>query len=964
MERALHAVLLLDQQGLPLPQNMVLDLIQRCSKAKDLSAGRQLYFLLSKNGLNAIAIIGNHLIRMFTSCGSLLYSHETFHKVAKPDAYTWNAIISAHAKLGQFDDAFDFYQSMQNTDIKPNIVTFLCILKACAFTRALQQGRLIHDHIIRSRTRGAIAIDNTLIDMYAKCGSIGEAERVFDGLTNQDVVSWGALVSGYVQHEHGLPALELFEKMQQTAVQPGKVVFLSVLKACTIINSSVLGRQIHDITVRYNFDLDGQVGSMLVEMYAKCGSFQEAHKVFNSIPSQDAVLWCSLIAGYSERGHELQVLELFGDMQKVTLQPDRVTFIFILKACGGINAFEHGWLIHNMIVKSFLEADKAVANSLIDMYAKWGDFKGASSIFSKLSSPDEVSWGAMIAGYVHHGQDHLALQFFEDMQQKDTKPDTLIFLLALKSCGNLGKLGKGNLIHQVVVEGGLHSDVVIANAVIDMYGKCAGLEEATCVFGSIPNKKIGSWDALIAAYSNNDECNHKALEIFEKVQKQGLKPSKGTFLGVLKVCVGLKASREGKCLHDELIRSDVVLDKVIENTIIDMYAKCGFLKEAHNVFSRMRKPNEVSWGAIIAGYVGHGKNFYALKLFEKMQLSGIQANAVVSSCILKACGNIGMMEHGRLIHDKVIRNGLVTNDVWNTLVDMYAKCGSTDEAQKVFDSSLSKDLLSWGALIAGYTQHNDGFRALDVYRKMQQENCKPNKAVLLCVLQACGTTGAFVEGRLVYMQIMEDGFELDAHLGNTLLDMYAKCGTMQEACYVFAMLPIRDMVSWGVLMAGYVRNNECKKVEECFKLMHREGLKPGDFIFTSILSACSHAGLLEEGLKHFNLMTIDHALLPGQKHYSCISDLLGRAGCFQEAVDVFQTMPMPPDIILWTSLLDSCKTHGYKRLGTQCFKELLDTDPDDASWYVLMLNICANAPTSVEAERKEYFNIWDMCTKI
>ncbi|MCO5555422.1 hypothetical protein L7F22_008968 [Adiantum nelumboides] len=192
------------------------------------------------------------------------------------------------------------------------------------------------------------------------------------------------------------------------------------------------------------------------------------------------------------------------------------------------------------------------------------------------------------------------------------------------------------------------------------------------------------------------------------------------------------------------------------------------------------------------------------------------------------------------------------------------------------------------------------------------------------------------------MQSVEDGLELDAVLGNTLLDMYTKCGSMVEAHHVFAMLLKRDMVSWGVLMAGFVRNNECRQVVGCLMQMEQKGLRPEDFIFTSILAACSHAGLLE-GLKFFTMMIVDYGIVPRRDHYSCISDLLGRAGCFHEALDLLQSMPMPPDMIQWTALLDSCESHGNKSLGTQCFEELLHADPDEASWYILMLRICASA---------------------
>ncbi|MCO5574179.1 hypothetical protein L7F22_027961 [Adiantum nelumboides] len=954
MGRALHAeVDLLDQQALPLPYNTILELICRCSKAKDLVASKRLYFILAKNKLDGITILGNHLIRMFTSCGSLNDADRVFYRVVNPDAYTWNAVISAHATHGQFDHAFDLYKRMHKTRIQPNVVTFLCIIKACTSSGALQIGRLVHDHAIKSGYKGVLMVENTLIDMYVKCGSLDEAERVFYGLTNRDVVTWAVMATGYVQHELGMRALDLFGEMLQMAVEPSKIIFFSALKACLIIASLVHGRQIYIGIVRSGLDSDLQVGSVLIELYATCGSLQEAHNVFERLPNRDVVIWCSLIAGYAERGYNMQVLELYEDMQKAAVEPDRVTYIYVLKACGDMSALDYGLMIHHILVKCSLESESNISNSLIDMLAKCGDFKGASSVLNMLLYPDEVSWAAIITGYVHHGHHDLALQLYEDMQKRHVMPDKPVFNLVLKACGNVGDNKHGNLIHKALIERGLESDVMIAKTLIDMYGKCTSLEEATYVFDHTAGKDVDMWDALITAYSNHDEHSCKALELFEKLQKQGLKPTKGMILCILKVCGGLRAVKEGKCLHDKLIKTELESDGIIENTIIDMYTKCGLLKEACCVFSRLAKPNQVSWGAMIAGYVGHRKSFAALKLFQKMQLANIETNSVLSACIFKACGDIGASKQGRIVHDKVIRSGLITNDVLNTLVYMYANCGNLDEAQKMFDSISSKIFAPWAALIAGYTHHGSGIKALDLYQKMLQVNLKQNKAVASCILQACAVTGAFVEGRLVFMQIVEDGLELDAVLGNTVLDMYTKCGSMVEAHHVFAMLLRRDMVSWGVLMAGFVRNNECRQVVGCLMQMEQKGLRPEDFIFTSILAACSHAGLLEEGLKFFTMMIVDYGIVPRRDHYSCISDLLGRAGCFHEALDVLQSMPMPPDMIQWTALLDSCESYGNKSLGTQCFDELLHADPDEASWYVLMLRICASASDScVEVQSK------------
>ncbi|KAH7437589.1 hypothetical protein KP509_05G079500 [Ceratopteris richardii] len=745
--------------------------------------------------------------------------------------------------------------------------------------------------------------------------------------------------------------------MNQMDLQPSKVVYLSFLKACSAMNSLVHGRQIHDDIVRNGLNSDMQVGSLLIEMYSKCGMLQEAKNVFGRLSKHDVVVWCSLISGYIERDCNLQVLVMFHEMLRAAVRPDRITYIYVLKACGTMDGCQYGWLIHDLLVKDALESDSTILNSLIDMYGKLGNFKDALSSFSMLSYPDQISWGAIITGYVHHGYDELAVQTFADMQKRMI-PDKVLFLLILKACKKLGAIRSGFLIHQELVESGMESDSEVARTLIYMYGGCRAIVEATHVFNCSSSKNVELWDALIGACSNHDEHNYIALFLFEKFLQQGFKPNKGIVLCVLGVCGALRTAWEGKCLHDDLIRGESELDQLMENCLIDMYSKCGLLKDARCVFDRLARPSEVSWGAMVAGYVGHGENLAAFELFERMEQMNIKENAVVLSCILKACGDLGASKQGKIVHNIVIKTTLATNDVWNSLVDMYAKCGRMAEAQKVFDGMSNKDLNSWGMLMAGYVQHGDSLKALDLYQKMHMLDIKPNRAVLIYMLQACSITGALVEGRLIFMQLIEDGFELDAVLGNTLLNMYTKCGSIQEACYVFAKLPSRDTASWSVLMGGFAQSNECGLAEKCVELMEQDGLKPGAAIFTSILAVCSHGGFLDKGLKHFSLMNVDHGFLPGEKHLSCINDLLGRAGHFKEAVDLFQSMPVHPDAILWTSLFDKCKQYENQRLGSQCFKELLNLDPDQASWYVLMLKIYANAvDSSAEAKGEETVKI-------
>jgi pentatricopeptide repeat protein len=342
---------------------------------------------------------------------------------------------------------------------------------------------------------------------------------------------------------------------------------------------------------------------------------------------------------------------------------------------------------------------------------------------------------------------------------------------------------------------------------------------------------------------------------------------------------------------------------------------------------------------MISGYVLQGKGYLALKLFEEMLLQNVEPNEVTLSGALAACSNVGAMEEGKLIYDSVIRNGTLTTIISNTLVDMYGKFGLTEEAENVFKGFSDHNVISWGTLIAGYTMQSNGLKALDLYKKMLRDDIVPTKPVFLSTLQASALVGALEEGQLIHVQITESGYEADVVLGNTLIDMYAKCGKLHEACNVFASLESRDMVSWSAMMSGFIWNDKCKEVDRCFQSMQKHGLKAAQFIFTNILDACNHSGFLVEGLRYFRWMTQVHGFSPDLNHYSCMSDVLGRGGCLLEAIDLLHTMPKVPDIISWTSLLVSCRIHGNRKLASKCFQELLDREPNEGSWYVLISEI-------------------------
>lgn len=372
---------------------------------------------MASTSLYSVTVLADHLIRLFTVCGSLPDANDTFARVPNPTIFTWNAIISAHTKLSECHRALLLYRDMQRQGGRPNRVTFLCVLKACGSLRALSFGRQTHDDIISTGLKSDVVIANMLIDMYSKCGSLHEARSVFDELQYQgDVVSWSAMIAGYAQHGCGLAALDLYEKMQEEGIRPENTTFSSILKACGSIGAIHQGRQIHDQISRDGLLSDVVIGGTLIDMYVRCGKVNEARFVFDSLPSHDEVTWGTMISGYAMHGHGFPALKLFGEMQQMQIQPDRAIYLCVLKACGLVGATEEGRLAHGQLINQNLESDVAVRNALVDMYACCANFKDACKVFNKLPNPDVVSWGTIISGYAERGQGMLVLQSLKEMQ--------------------------------------------------------------------------------------------------------------------------------------------------------------------------------------------------------------------------------------------------------------------------------------------------------------------------------------------------------------------------------------------------------------------------------------------------------------------------------------------------------------------------------------------------------------------
>eukprot|EP01018_Ginkgo_biloba_P003260 Gb_27377 [translate_table: standard] len=644
---------------------------------------------------------------------------------------------------------------------------------------------------------------------------------------------------------------------------------------------------------------------------------------------------------------------------------DSFTYVCLLQECMKTKALSEGKLVHiHMSERGFL-SDSFSQNTLLNMYAKCGSIVDARRVFDQMPHRDVFSWSVMIAAYSRYGPSEEALKFFHQMPRTGIQPNQFIFASVLPACANLAALEQGMEVHEDIIRSGL-SDVFVESALVDMYAKCGKIEKARHVFDKMHERNVISWNAMIAGYTQNgsidEACNlfqkmperdvvswnamiagysqnghvkeaielfrkipqpnvvswntmiagyaqngrgEEALKLFREMQLAGLQPDSKTFAGVLPACANMAALEQGMEIHENIIRSGFQSDVFVESAVLDMYAKCGSVEKARHVFDRMHQRNVVSWNAMIAGYTQNGRVDEALKIFEKMP-----QRDVVS---------------------------------WNAMIAGYAQSGLVDEALEFFHKIPKPNVVSWNAMIAGYAQNGRGEEALNFFRQMQVAGVKPDSKTFASVLPACAYLAALEQGMEIHKAIIRSRFHCDVFVESALVDMYAKCGSVEKARDVFNKMLRRDVVSWNAMIAGYAMHGCGEEALKLFEQMQHSGMSPDHITLVCVLSACCHAGLVDEGRQYFNCMTQCYHITPTMDHYICIVDLLGRAGRLDEAQNVINKMPINPDATVWRSLLGACRVHNNIELGEQVAKHLFELEPENAAPYVLLSNIYAAA---------------------
>ncbi|KAK8944949.1 Pentatricopeptide repeat-containing protein [Platanthera zijinensis] len=526
-------------------------------------------------------------------------------------------------------------------------------------------------------------------------------------------------------------------------------------------------------------------------------------------------------------------------------------------------------------------------------------------------------------------------------------------------------------LHAHLIASGLHRSPFHISKVLAITALSpTHLPRALNIFNQIENPNIFIFNTMLRAFAPSDTPTG-ALLLYGRSKFLGLKQDRFTFPFVLMACARISSITEGQWVHAHALKLGFISDPFVSNSLIHFYSTWKDFLSARQVFDELSTRDLVSWNSLISACVKDQRYTEALELFEIICAEKVQADVVTMVNVITACtklgdlarvdtmvkylegncldvdaylgntlidyyGRRGMVDSARKVFDEMKERNSMTV---NAMITTYAKGGELIAAKRLFDNMRDRNLISWSSMIAGYSQSNHFSEALELFRQMvNNSKIKPDEILVVSLLSACAHLIAHNSGRSIHGYILRSSIKFDVFVGNSLIDMYSKCGYINEARQVFEEMSERDTTTWNSIILGLATGGYADTALHAFSNMLRNEYRPDKVTFLGVLIACVHSGSIKEGLEHFNNMSGVHGVEPEMMHYGCVVDLLSRAGELDKALEFIGEMLRRPDAIVWRALLGASKVHGNVRMAEHTNKKVMDLDPRNCGNYVLLSN--------------------------
>ncbi|CAK8579802.1 unnamed protein product [Lathyrus sativus] len=606
------------------------------------------YHITTSSDADAIA-------RYHISRNEIKLARRVFDQIPKPTVVLWNMMIRAYAWAGPFQQSIHLYHQMLQLSVTPTKFTFPFLLKACSALQDLQLGRLIHSHAHILGLTMDIYVSTALLDMYAKCGNLFQAQTLFNTMSHgdRDVVAWNAMITAFSFHAFPTQTLHLVTQMQQAGIAPNSSTLVSILPTIGQANALLQGKAIHAHSLKKSFSDSVILQTALLDMYAKCHLLSYARKIFNTVNKKNEICWSAMIGGYVLHDCMTDALDLYDDMVCIYgLNPTPVILATMLRACAQLTDLKRGKFLHCHMIKSGIHLDTTVGNSLISMYAKCGHMDDSVGFLDEMIAKDSVSYSSIISGCVQNGYAEKALPIFRQMQSVGIEPHLATMIALLPACSHLAALQHGICCHGYAVVRGFTNDTSICNAIIDMYSKCGKITVSREIFYRMQDKDIISWNTMIIGYGIHGLCI-EALSLFHELQVSGLKPDDVTLIAVLSACSHSGLVTEGKHWFSSMSQDFNIKPRMAHYIcMVDLLARAGNLDEAYTFIQRMPfVPDVRVWGALLAACRTHKNIEIGEEVSKKIQLLGPEGtgNFVLMSNIYSSIGRWDDAAHIRSI---------------------------------------------------------------------------------------------------------------------------------------------------------------------------------------------------------------------------------------------------------------------------------------------------------------------------
>ncbi|KAK4252623.1 hypothetical protein QN277_014370 [Acacia crassicarpa] len=612
-------------------------LLENCKTMKELP---QLHCDMMKRGLCRKSSYINKLISACVEMGtyeSLSYARRAIELFNEDEGtsgslFMYNCLLRGYAFIGFCDEAILLYNEIVLSDIDPDKYTFPFLLSACSKAMAIYEGIQVHGVVIKMGLEKDLFVRNSLIHLYSECGEIGLGRKVFDKMTERNVVSWTSLINGYARRGLAKEAVSLFFEMVEAGVEPNSVTMACVISACAKLKDLGLGKRVCAYIDELGVKLNTHMLNALVDMYMKCGDIDAGEKLFDQCANKNLVLYNTVISNYIHHGMAREVQVVIHDMLRLGLRPDRVTLLSAIVACAQLGDLSAGKSSHAYVLRNGLEGWDSISNAIIDMYMKCGKREAAYKVFGPMPNKTVVSWNTLIAGSIRDGDLGLAwrtfdempvrdlvswntmigalvqegmfeeaIELFWEMQNNGMTPDRVSMVGIASACGYLGAFDLAKWVYAYIEKNSIHIDLQLGTALVDMFSRCGDSKSALHVFSKMDKQDVSSWTAAIGAMAMEGNAEG-AIDVFNEMLEHGVKPDEVVFVVLLTACSHGGSVLKGRQIFKSMKETHGICPQIVHyGCMVDLLGRAGFLKEALDLIQGMpMEPNDVIWGSLLA----------------------------------------------------------------------------------------------------------------------------------------------------------------------------------------------------------------------------------------------------------------------------------------------------------------------------------------------------------------------------